>query len=685
MIFVQTLSGRENISKNDTIDRIINLDTIIVEQGKNAKITGISSGKIKLHVEGIKQIPSIMGTLDVLRVLELTPGVQTSGEGKSNIYVRGGDPGQTLLLFSDIPVYTPGHALNIFPLFNADHLSTIELIKGGVNASYGNFVSGAIISKSKEEAPLKTSIKGNIGLLASQTTLDLRINDRFGAYVSGRKTYLNLFLNPIINGVMNRTFKTPVENISYDFYDTNATVIGKLSNKNKLLIHFFTGQDGLNIIENEVGGVLDWGNYAFAGKLETCFNENSTMEQQITYSRFENRLNISLADIRNVETFSNIANAGYDNKLRHKIGEFYFESGIQYKYYRLFPKELKENHEFDFIFPDISYGKNTAHYLSLFTATKLYFVQRLTLEPGIRYNFFYSKIDKSDKSKDFHSVDFRLLSRFQLNENQCFRATLSHNNQYVSKLFPSSIGIPTDFWVAASSEIRPLSSNEFSLGYYQSLRHGMFELSSDVYFRTLKNAAEYNQNFIENDDRIFTEKILFGKGRAYGIEFMLKKNYGKFSGWLSYSLGRSERKFNEINQGTYFPATHDRTHDFSFTGTYSLSEKWNFSLTQVYATGNAYTAPTSWYFIENTPVKEYGRYNAQRLPDYNRTDIGINYWFKKDNGINLSIYNLFVIHNPLYVNLRMHSVEDEKDKIVISMKKNTLFTIMPSISWIFKF
>ena len=684
-VSVQNISGQENFSQNDSIDKTVNLDTVLVVQSQRTKLTGISSGTTKLHIDGIAPIPSLMGMPDLLKVLELTPGVQTSGEGKSNIYVRGGDPGQTLLLYAGIPVYTPGHALNVFPLFNADHLSTVELIKGGVDAGYGDFVSGIIISKPKENVPQKTSVKGNAGLLASNATLDLRVNDKFGAYVSGRISYLNLLLNPLLNLTIGRAATDNLENISYDFFDVNATVVGKLSDKNKLLVNFFMGQDKLDIVENIVGagGILNWKNYAASGKLETDLSKNSTMEQQISYSRFENKLNVSLSDI-SVATFSEISSIGYDNNMKYKIGKHYFESGVQYKYYHLLPQEF-EMRQSDLISPDVSYGKNTAHYLSVFASATLNFIPRLTLEPGIRYNFFYSEIDKTNKTKDFHSADFRLFSKFQIHKNQSVRATFSHNNQYVSKLFPSSTGLPTDFWVAASNEILPLSSNDVSLGYYQSFLNGILELSSDAYFRSMKNVVEYNQNFIDNDNSIFTEKIRFGRGRAYGIELMLKANYKKISAWLSYSLGRSERKFAEINNGEYFPARHDRTHDLSFTGTYTLNKKWDFSITQVYATGNAYTAPTSWYFIGNTPVKEYGKHNAQRLPHYNRTDIGINFWYKKDNGINLSIYNIFVVRNPLYVSLRVNEVEDAKDRIVVSMKKHTLFTIMPSISWRFKF
>lgn len=627
----------------------------------------------------------MMGTPDVLKILELTPGVQTSGEGKSNIYVRGGDPGQTLLSYAGIPLYTPGHAINIFPMFNADHLSTVELIKGGVNASYGNLMSGAILTQPTENIPAKTSVKGNVGLLASQATLGLRVNDKVGIYVSGRKTYLNALLKPLLAMTLKNNLHNDLEEISYNFHDANVTAIAKLSEKNKLVINFLGGQDRLDISEQIIGmqGLLDWHSIALGAKLESELQGGKKLQQQITYSSFQNLFSVSLSEIH-VKTLAGIKDLGYDNKFNYTIKGLSFESGVQYKYYQLYPQEF-EKQQSSIDFPDLSFGMNDAHYAALFTTTTLNMLPGLTLEPGLRYNFFHSRIVEKDTRKSFHHIDFRLFARYQIDGEKFLRATMSHNSQYVSKLFPSTTGLPTDFWVAASGEILPQYGNEVSVGYYHTVMDGMFELSSDIYFRKMKNVVEYTQNFIESENSLFTEQIFCGQGRAYGIELMLKKNFGNFTGWLSYSLGRSERNFDEINDGETFPARHDRTHDFSFSGSYVFNKKWDVALTQILATGNTYTAPSSWYFINNTPVKEYGKYNNARLPFYNRTDFGVNYWFKENNGINLSIYNVFAIRNPLYVSLRVEQVEEAKNKISISMKKRTLFTIMPSISWRFKF
>ena len=664
--------------------REYDLQEVTVEQSRRARLSGISSGKILLHTEGMKSVPSLLGMTDVLKILELTPGVQTSGEGQSNIYVRGGDPGQTLLTYANIPVYTPGHALNVFPLFNADHLASVELVKGGVDIAYGNFLSGAITVRPRNEVPAHTSVQGSVGLLASQATLSLRMGNRWGAYLSARKTYLNYLLNPLTR-LTSQVQADAIEEMRYDFDDLNATVVGQLDDCSQLQINFFGGRDKLQITEQFVGmtGTLPWYNLGASAAVSTEFDNHTGMEHSLVFSRFGNELSVRLADI-SARTQSRITTAGYSGKVRFHLGGLPWEAGVQYRFHQLYPQEF-DKQQSDLLSPDLSYGKNYAHEASAFVGTTINFIPRLSLAPGLRYTFFHSTVALQDTSQGFHSVDVRLAARYRLTDTQYLRATFSHNTQYIGKLFPSSTGLPTDFWVAASPDVRPQQGIETSAGYYQAFLDGTLELSADLYFRSMRNVAEYTQNFIETDPRPFTERLLFGRGQAYGLEVMLKKNYGSFTGWLSYTLGRSVRRFPGIDGGHPFSARHDRTHDLSLTGTYVLNGHWDFSLTQVFATGNAYTAPTSWYFVGNMPVKEYGPYNSSRLTAYNRTDLGINYWFKPGNGINLSIYNVFAVRNPLYLSLSVSEVEDEPGKMKLRMIRRTLFTIMPSVSWRFRF
>ncbi|NDV45615.1 hypothetical protein D0T49_00915 [Paludibacter sp. 221] len=680
---VETVDVR--LQADSVIERSYDIQEITVEQSrKGAKITGISSGKITLHTDGVKSLPSILGNVDMLKVLELTPGVQTTGEGKSNIHIRGGDPGQTLLLYDNVPIYSPGHLLNIFPLFNSDHLSAVELVKGGVDSKYSNLLSGTIKSLPKEQVPQKNSIRGNVGLISAQATADIKFNDKYGMYLSGRKTYLNLLLQPFLDATFNRSVENKIEDLKYDFDDVNLTFVGRLSAKNKLVVNAFFGRDKLRLIEDNINmnGLLNWSNLLVSAKLETRFNDELRLEQQLFYTGFKNDFSVSVSEM-SIKTFSEIQRIAYQGSMNYSLWSVPFATGVKYQYNELYPQDF-ETLTSDFAFPDISFGRNDAHNITAFLSARLNLIPRLTLEPGLQYNFFVSRIDKLATQKDFHHVDFRLFGKYNINDEQFLRGTLSHNSQHVIKLFPSNSGLPTDFWVAASSEIKPQYSNEFSLGYYRTLSDGMFEFSADVYFRTMKNLVEYNQNFIEVDNEMFSRRVFTGNGKAYGVEFMVKKNYGKFTGWLSYSLGRSERKFADIDDGQVFPAKHDRTHDLSFAGTYVFNDKWDVSLIHVLATGNAYTSPTSWYFVNNMPVKEYGKYNNARLPVYNRTDVGLNYWFKKDNGINISIYDVFAVHNPMYVSLQVKQVEGTND-VKVLMKKRTLFTIIPSISWKFKF
>jgi outer membrane receptor protein involved in Fe transport len=244
--------------------------------------------------------------------------------------------------------------------------------------------------------------------------------------------------------------------------------------------------------------------------------------------------------------------------------------------------------------------------------------------------------------------------------------------------------MPLDFWAPASTQMQPQSGNEFSIGYFQSIRKDDWELSADLFYRTMNHCVEFFQSFPNEANGSYTDNIYAGNGRSYGLEILLKKNYGRLTGWLSYTLGRSERTFEEINQGKTFPARFDRRHDLSLVSSYSFNEKWDASIVYVYATGNAYTLPSSWYFINNTPVKEYGDYNSARMPAYNRTDLSVNYWYRKDNAINFSIFNVFMLNNPIYIFMNVEQ-EKESGNIQVDVAQKKLYTLIPSVSWRFKF
>jgi hypothetical protein len=641
-------------------------EEVVVIKHLEKKLSGLSVGKIVFNPVSASRLPSLSGSADLLKLLELTPGVQNPGDSNTDIYIRGGDSGQNLLLYDDVPVYSPGHLLGFFSLFNSDHLSALELNKTGIPSRYGGRLSSVINVSPKKKAPEKTSIRGNVGLLASQATLELPLGDRFGLLVSGRKTYLEWLMQPLMKVTVNRKAKNKVEELKYDFQDANLTLTGNLSEKDRLTVNAFGGKDNFNMVDNDLllNGRMDWQNTLFSVQWDRQMEENS-FSQQLYWENYANNLTTDQAKM-NINVLSEIQDAGYKNKYLFRLHAIPFETGIQYAFHRIQPQTYNGT-------PPVL----TAHEVGWYGGTKFSIASGISADLGLRANVFIS-------DKTFYSLEPRAVFSYQFRENSIFRLAYNRQNQYLNRLKPTSVGFPLDFWVTASSQLPPQSGNEFSAGYFKTFRNDGFEFSAEIFYRTMNHLNEYIQTITDRQTDTYSDHTFVGSGRAYGLEMILKKNYGSFTGWLSYTLGRSERTFEDLNQGKTFPARFDRRHDLSAVASYSFNEKWDASLVYVYSTGNAYTLPSSWYFIGNTPVKEYGDYNGARMPDYNRTDVSVNYWYKKDNGIIFSVYNVFGVNNPIYVFMNIKQ-DKESGNIEVDVKQKKLYTIIPAISWRFRF
>lgn len=680
-VFGQKKQTEEN-TKN--MQDTIQLSEVLIMGNNEVKVSGMLTGNLKLHIKELQSVPSLTGTIDVFKLLELMPSVRTSSNGSTNMYVRGGDAGQNKILYNNVTTYTSGHALGIFPLYNADHLSWVRMSKGVADAEQGNYISSVIEVNSKKEIPYNFSIKGNVGVLATQLSLDIPISEKWGAYISGRKTYIDLLVKPLVENLTKDNKSDKDSDIGYNFEDFNLTVLGKLNKNHSLAIDLLLSADKLNIEDQEIilDGSLKWRNILFATTLKSNLSSNLTLEQTATFSHYKNKLYTEQADLF-AKVNSQIDDIGYKNKFSFSVYDLPVTTGLTYTYHYILPNETSFVNSEITLNPRDEY-KMDAHDASLYLGTIINPIRKLKISPSIRYNYFHSKTNIKHESKNFQSFDIRIATQYQLRENNFLRANFSHNNQYVNKLTPSSVGLPTDFWVAATKYLKPQKGNEISIGYYHLLKKLGIEISGDVYYRSMQNVTQFDYNFIEYDNSTFVDKVEYGKGRSYGLEVMLKKNYNNLTGWVSYSLSKSERKIPSLNDNRYFPARYDRTHDLSATLNYKLNPKIDLSLTYVYATGNTYTQPTSWYFINNLPVKEYTEYNNARMPNYNRADIGFNYWFRKNNGINFSIYNVFAINNPIYI-FPVIKQKTSTDEITLEMKQKELYRIIPSVSWNFKF
>jgi outer membrane cobalamin receptor len=660
-------------SQSDSALYIIG-NELLITPGTEKKVTGLSVGKISLHPTSLAQLPSMSGNTDLLKLLELTPGVQNSGDANTSLYIRGGDPGQNLLLYNGTPLYLPGHLLGFFSLLNSGHITSLEMSKTATNPRFGGRLSSVIDIKTKQSLPDKTSVSGNTGLLSSQATLQLPLGSKFGLYLSARTTYIEMLMQPLLDITINKNAKNKVEGLNYQFYDVNLTLLGQLSKKDRITIDAFFGKDNFKITDLDflLNGQLNWKNLLLSARWERRINENR-FSQQLYFSEYANTLAMNQAKM-DVDIHAAIQDAGYKNKYTFFIQDIPLESGLQYAFHKIQPQTCHITNTAQ-QYRATTPPQQEAQELGLYLAASFSLTPKLTAEGGIRYQLFYH-------NQLFQNLEPRLALRYRLQENISLRTGYSRQNQYLHALNASNVGIPLDFWTAASPGIQPQSGDEFSVGYFHSFNNENWELSGEIYYRTLHHVKEYSGTLISGETDAC--HLFSGNGRAYGLELILKKNYGKLTGWASYTLGRSERTFPDINQGKTFPARFDRRHDLSLALSCSLSEKWEASLVYVYATGNAYTLPSSWYFINSAPVKEYGDYHSARMPAYNRTDLSVNYWYRKDNGINLSIYNLFMINNPVYIFMNVKQ-DENTGNIQVSIKHKKLYTLVPSLSWRFKF
>ncbi len=675
LITATIISATHAYAQRDSIAQGYAIDEVNVKgQSTKPVFSGLQEGTVLLNPTTLSSLPAMLGTTDLLKLLELTPSVQNAGDANTDLYIRGGEAGQNLLLYNYVPLYSPGHLAGFFPLFNADHIASLELSKSGIDAQYGGRLSSVVDVQTKSVLPDKIALAGNVGLLASQATLAAPLGKKFGLYLSGRKTYINSIIMPFISTI---DPKNSIDNAGYDFYDANITLVGKLSERNRIKADAFFGKDKLSLSEEDIyiNGGLDWSNAAFSLQWDTKA-VRCDFSQLAYSSNYNNDLDINQVEM-DIGLTSNIRDVGYKSSLNFSLGGVALESGVQYAFHNIQPQTFSvanDNQQYN----NGGVSGQQAHDAALYLGASAYLMPRLTLDAGLRYNFFYC-------DKSFSSLDPRMSLRYSLsNDNVTLRASYSRQHQYINLLTPSSIGIPTNFWLASSANVKPQSGNEFSVGYAQRLMDGAFDLSVEAYYRNMDNVTEYFQNFITTQDNSYVSSILYGSGRAYGVELIVKKNAGKLTGWISYALGRSERNFDGINGGKTFPAQFDRRHGLSLVATYTFNKKWDASVVYAFATGNAYTQPSSWYFINSTPVREYANHNSSRMPSYNRTDISVNYWFKKNNGLNFSIYDVFMVRNPIYVFLKVE--KDEKTgKLGVQTKPKTLYTIVPSISWRFKF
>ncbi|MDD3877327.1 MAG: TonB-dependent receptor [Bacteroidales bacterium] len=701
------ISLTQNLRKNFSLEpQMVLTDEVVISaerEDKNVKSTEM--GTINFEVERIKTLPAFLGEVDILKTIQLTPGVQSAGEGNTGMYVRGGGPDQNLVLLDEAVVYNASHLFGFFSVFNADAIKNVNLIKGGMPANYGGRLASVLDISMKDGNNRTYHAEGGIGLISSRLTIQGPIQkERSSFIVSGRRTYIDVLTKPFINK------KSPLKSSGYYFYDLNAKANYLLSDKDRLYISGYFGRDvfGISNKEADFKTTIAWGNATTSLRWNHLFSEKLFLNTSIIYSDYDfdfsaRQTEFDMALRSGVRDWNGKLDFNYFPNSFHNL-----KFGLNYIYHIFTPNNASARvKEVDIQLGDAV--KLYSHEGALYVNDEVNLTENFALNGGLRYSYFQHvgpfdryvigdlnrivdtiSYKRNESIKVYNHIEPRFSLRYTLNEKSSLKASYTQNYQYIHLASVSGVTLPTDIWVPSTDIVKPLFGVQYALGYFRNFFSNEYETSIEVYYKTMDNIIEFKEGATpeNNVNNNIDNNFAFGKGESYGAEFFINKKINKITGWIGYTLSWAHRDFPDINGGKRFPAKYDRRHDLSVVVSYDLNDKFNFAAVFVYATGNAVTIPIGRYFIEGSVINEYGDRNSYRMEPYHRMDISINYLAKKsrkfESSFNLSVYNVYNRANPYFIYFENVGSIDEMS-LQIKAKQVSLFPILPSIGWNFKF
>jgi len=684
----------ENINKDIELQSTaVELEeVVIVSETADKNIKAAEMSVIKITPKEIQVIPVIFGEQDILKTIQLLPGVNSGNEGSSGFYVRGGSADQNLIILDEAPVYSASHLLGFFSVFNSDAIKGLELYKGNAPAEYGGRLSSTLDIQMNEGNSKKFSTSGGIGLLSSRLTLEAPIvKDKSSFIISGRRTYADMFL---------AFSKDPAKkNTKLYFYDLNVKANYKINDKNRV---FLSGYFGRDVFKFSDFFSTDWGNKTGTLRWNHIFGSKLFLNSSLIYSNYNYGIGYTLSD-NMIEINSGIRDINIKEDFQYFANpKNSLKFGFNIIYHTFRPGEINSDNEdfFNSTFIDKKHAIESAVYLS----HKIDVSSLFKLTYGLRYSnftsigpdtvFSYNSNDEITSVETFSSgevvnmygvLEPRITMNYIVDEKSSVKLAYARNAQYLHLLSNSSAALPTDLWIPSSKIVKPQIADQIALGYFRNFRNNMFETSVEVYYKKFQNQIDYQNGAQIILNEKVESQLVFGKGRAYGAELFIKKRTGRLTGWIGYTLSRTERSIEEIDDGSWCPVKHDRAHDVSIVAIYKLNTKWNVSATWIYNTGHAVTFPSGKYEIEGLTIPAYTNRNEYRMPAYHRLDVGATYTRKKrkrfESSWIFSVYNAYARRNAYSIRFR----ENENDPSKTEAVRLTLFRIIPSITYNFKF
>ncbi|MFA9392494.1 MAG: carboxypeptidase-like regulatory domain-containing protein [Prolixibacteraceae bacterium] len=664
------------------------LDEVVISVKRNSdNFERASMGTIDVPMKQITSLPAIGGETDVLKVIQLLPGVQSGKEGTTGFHVRGGNSDQNLILLDEATVYNPNHLFGLFSTFNNNALNNVTLIKGGFPAEYGGRLSSILEINMKEGNKNRMAVSGGIGLLSSNLTLEGPINKGKGSYiVSGRRSYIDILARPFIPKAQAGS--------NYYFYDINAKVNYTLGDKDRVFLSYFNGLDNAQYVgASSLNYGIDFGNKTATLRWNHLFSNKIFSNTSIVYNDFHNSfttkqgkyVGILYSGIQDLTAKTDWEiHAGPNNKIKF---------GANYANNTFIPASTSYKSKIDTTLQALALKPDSLQHkysnsMAFYASDEFKIIDAISLNLGFRIPVFQTATTK------YTSFEPRITAKISTGISSSIKASYTEMNQFLHLVPSTTASLPTDVWISSSDVVKPEVSKQVALGYFKNFDNNAIETSVEAYYKTMSNQVLFKEGTQTSLTDDIDQQLTFGSGVSYGVEFFARKNFGKLTGWASYTLSWTNQLFPDLNYGNPFPYTYDKRHNISLAATYDLSNKWKFAADWIFTSGGAYTLP-----LGKIPVygggslydlyyNDYTKRNNYRYRPYHRLDVslirqnkeGMLFGKKFTSEWVFSVYNLYSRMNPYFVYL---SVDPQTKKP--SAKEVSLLPAIPSISWNFKF
>lgn len=660
-------------------------EVVVTAKKDNDNLTKATMGTEVLNMKMAAKIPVIFGEKDLVKTIQLLPGVKSNGEGGNGFTVRGGATDQNLILLDEAPVYNASHMLGLFSTFNSDAIKDATIIKGNSPAQFGGRLSSVLDVKMKEGNNKDYQLSGGIGLISSRLTVEGPVQkERSSFIISGRRTYADLIAR------LSPDFK----DMSLYFYDLNAKANLEINNKNKIYFSGYFGKDDFSVA-NLFGS--RWGNATGTLRWNSVLNSKLFSNTSFIYSNYDfnvgfnsggsnTNFNSHIKDLNLKQDFTLYANA--KNNLRF---------GFNAIHHTITPTIAEGT--------DITDDKKSRMGLenAVYISNSYKASAKINIDYGLRfssysilggdtYNIYQNgqltdsvQLEEGKIGKTYFNLEPRVSMSYSLDNTSNIKLGYARNTQNLHLMSNSTGGSPTDQWIGNSYNIQPEIADQLSLGYSKTFYNNAFELTTEAYYKQMQHQIDYRDGANINTVPDIESELLYGKGRAYGLEILLKKKKGNLTGWIGYTISKTERKINGINNGAWYNAKQDRTHDLSIVGVYTLTPRWTLSGTFIFNTGNAVTFPTGKYVLNDMLIYQYGNRNADRMPATHRLDFSATYEKpskgRYQSSWSFGLYNVYGRENPYSISFEENKNNPQK----IDAVQTALFRWVPSITYNFKF